>query len=158
MTQTSESSFLVFFYRGHKSPYFTIVRFHWVQLNLELRAILKSHRTPIGCHFHLSNSTFHCHLNAIKTLPATSLFVSANRVIIATYSKFNVGTPTSRVNSSRRLVVLFSDHMRWSSFEVALMSLKATMTQKCPLFVLFRVSLLEIVAFVLKICQLLSKS
>ena len=84
-------------HRGHKSLCFSIVllywlllsrfpivRFHWVQSNLASSTIMKSHRTvhvPIGCYLSFQISHFpRCNFNASKSLPATSLFVSANRL------------------------------------------------------------------------------
>ena len=62
---------------------FSCAGFHWLQSNLESHAILKSHRTvhvPIGCYFTFQIAHFLCcNLNA-NSLPATSLFVSANRL------------------------------------------------------------------------------
>ena len=47
----------IFFHRGHKSPCFSIVRFHRLQSNMESRVILDGPRAN-RLLLHLSNSTF----------------------------------------------------------------------------------------------------
>ena len=81
------------FHCGHKSPCFSVVRFHWLQSSLASRAILKSHRTvhvPIGCYFTLQIPPFpRFNFNASKSLACL-----VQTLIIATYKKFNMLTPT----------------------------------------------------------------
>ena len=114
-----------FFYRGHKSPCFSIVdsigsscrvfllcnyigswcrvlfycivRFHWLQSNVESRAILKSHSTvhTNWLLVHLSNSTFPGSLQ-------TRLLVQIDSDYRDALNVYYVYTDSSRVNAFRR--------------------------------------------------------